>query len=156
MDSKNRSCLFCLKIGTHLILEVLIPNMDLDFWNSDLKIHFWANLGKKIQNCLFCLKIGIYGILEELVPNLELGFQNFDPKIYFWESLGQKSILCLFSFETLLLFLYIQLVSVLYYKIVFYLKFFTLKLLYILSLHFASGSGSTMGLYIYENTSINQ
>ena len=29
------------------ILEVLIPNLGLDFQNSDPKIHFWANLGQK-------------------------------------------------------------------------------------------------------------
>ena len=57
LGRKIKSCLFCLKIGEHGILEVLIPNPDLDFWNSDPKIHFWANLGPKIQSCLFCLKI---------------------------------------------------------------------------------------------------
>ena len=31
---------FWLQIGTHGILEVLSPNPDLDFWNSDPKIHF--------------------------------------------------------------------------------------------------------------------
>ena len=45
---KSKTCPFWLKIGTHGILEMLIPNPDLDFWNSDPKIHFWANLGPKI------------------------------------------------------------------------------------------------------------
>ena len=58
LGQKIKSCPFWLKIGTHGILEVLIPNPDLDFWNSDPKIHFWANLGPKIQSCPFCLKIG--------------------------------------------------------------------------------------------------
>ena len=64
LGQKIKSCPFWLKIGTHGILEVLIPNPDLDFWNSDPKIHFWANLGPKIQKCLFCLKIGTHGISD--------------------------------------------------------------------------------------------
>ena len=35
--------LFFLKIGTYGILEVLLPNPWLDFWNSNHKIHFLAN-----------------------------------------------------------------------------------------------------------------
>ena len=34
-------------------LEELIPNPELDFLNSDLKIHFWTNLGGKSIPCLF-------------------------------------------------------------------------------------------------------
>ena len=44
LDHKIKSCPFWLKIGTYGILKVLIPNPDLDFWNFDLKMHFWANL----------------------------------------------------------------------------------------------------------------
>ena len=58
LGRKIKSCPFWLKIGTHGILEALIPNPDLDFWNSDPKIHFWANLDWKSQNFLFCLKFG--------------------------------------------------------------------------------------------------
>ena len=53
-----KSCPFWLKIGAHSTLEVLILNPELDFWNSDCKIYFWAHLGPKIQICSFCLKIG--------------------------------------------------------------------------------------------------
>ena len=59
---KIKSCPSWLKIGTRGILEVLIPNPDLDFWNSNPKIYFWANLGPKIQSWSFCLKIGTCGI----------------------------------------------------------------------------------------------
>ena len=59
---KIQSCLFFLKIGTHGILEVLIPNPWLDFWNSNPKIHFLANLQWKSQNCCFASK------LTHLVP----------------------------------------------------------------------------------------
>ena len=96
LGQKIKSCPFWLKIGTHGILEVLIPNPDLDFWNSDPKIHFWANLGPKIQSCLFCLKIGAHSISRMLIPNQDLDFWNFDPKIHFWANLGPKSHICLF------------------------------------------------------------
>ena len=64
---KFQSCSFWLKIGTHNILEVPIPNPDLDFWNSDPKIHFWANLGQKSQSFLFCLETGMHGISRMLI-----------------------------------------------------------------------------------------
>ena len=48
LGQKTKSCPFWLKIGTYCILEVLIPNPGLDFWNSDPKTHFWENLGPKI------------------------------------------------------------------------------------------------------------
>ena len=74
LGRKLKSCQFWLKIGTHSILEVLIPNPDLDFRNSDPKIHFWANLCPKIQSCLFCLKIGANSISRMLIPNPDLDF----------------------------------------------------------------------------------
>ena len=46
---------------------MLIPNPDLDFWNSDPEIHFWANLGPKTQSCSFCMKIGTHGISKMLI-----------------------------------------------------------------------------------------
>ena len=39
LGRKIKCCPFWLKIGTHGISEVLIPSPDLDFWNSDPKIH---------------------------------------------------------------------------------------------------------------------
>ena len=44
LDQKIKNCPFCLKIGTHGLLDVLIPNRDSDFSNCDPKIYFWANL----------------------------------------------------------------------------------------------------------------
>ena len=96
LGRKIKSCPFWLKIGTHGILEVLIPNPDLDFWNSDPKIHFWANLGPKIQSCPFCLKIGAQSNSRMPIPNPDLDFWNSDPKIHFWANLGQKSQSCPF------------------------------------------------------------
>ena len=72
LGHKIKSCPFRLKIGTHGILEVLIPNPDLDFSNFDPKIHFWANLGPKSQSCPFCLKIGTHGISMILILILTL------------------------------------------------------------------------------------
>ena len=48
LDQKIQSCPFWLKTGTHGIMEVLIPNPDLNFSNPKPKIKFWANLGWKI------------------------------------------------------------------------------------------------------------
>ena len=82
---------------------------------------------------MFCLKIGTHCILDEMIPNPES-----DLKIHSWTSLSQKSIHCLFSFETLLLFLDVQLILVLYFR-----------LLYIPLLLFISSSESTKCLYFY-------
>ena len=60
---------------------MLIPNPDLDFKNFDPKIHFWANLGRKIQSCPFCPKIGTHITSRMLIPNPDLDFRNFDSKI---------------------------------------------------------------------------
>ena len=86
-----QSCPFWVKIGLHGILEVLIPNLDLDFWNSNPKIHFWANLNPKRQSCSFCLKIGTHGTSGILILIPTLVFWNSDPKIHFWANLDQKS-----------------------------------------------------------------
>ena len=91
LGRKVKSYPFLLKICTHCILEVLNPNADLDFWNSNPKIHFWTNLGPKIKKCSFCLKIGAHGISRTLIPNPDLDFWNCDPKTHFWANFGGKS-----------------------------------------------------------------
>ena len=83
LGKKIKSCPFWLKIGTHSILEVLIPNAHLDFWNSDPKIHFWANLGRKSQSCPFFLKTGTHSILVMLILIPTLVFWIADPKSIF-------------------------------------------------------------------------
>ena len=81
--------IFWLKSSIHCILEMLIPNPDLDFWNSNSKIYFWTNLGPKIQSCLFCLKIGTNGMSRMLIlipalfyefPTLNSFLGKFGPK----------------------------------------------------------------------------
>ena len=53
LGRKIQSCLFCLKIVTHGILKVLIPNPDLEFRNSEIpKFIFgqiWAKKVKVVQ-----------------------------------------------------------------------------------------------------------
>ena len=85
-----KSCPFWLKIGTHGILEVLIPNPDLDFWNSDPKNHFWANLGPKSQCCPFWLKIGTYGISRMLILIPTIVFWIVNPKSIFGQIWAEK------------------------------------------------------------------
>ena len=80
LERKIKSYPFWLKIGTQSILEVLIPNTHLGFWNSDPKIHFCANLGPKSQSCPFCLKIGTYGILRMRILIPRLAFWILKPK----------------------------------------------------------------------------
>ena len=90
LGRKIKSCPFWLKIGTHGILEVLIPNPDLDFWNSDPKIHFWANLGPKIQSCPFCLKIGTHDISRMLILIPTLVFWISNPNFFFGQIWAKK------------------------------------------------------------------
>ena len=73
---------------------MLIPNPDLDFWNFDPKIKFWANLTPNIQCSLFYLKIGTHSISRMLISN-----PGFDTKIHFWENLGPKSQSCPFCLK---------------------------------------------------------
>ena len=89
LGPKIQSCLFYLKIGTH-ISRMLIPNPDLDFWNFDPKIHFWANLGPKIQSCPFCLKIGTHGISRMLILIPILVFWISNPDFLFEQIWAQK------------------------------------------------------------------
>ena len=75
---RPRNCPFFLKTSTHCILEVLIWYPDLDFWNSDPEIHFWANLGRKSQSFPYWLKIGTQSILRILIfiPTLIFSISN--------------------------------------------------------------------------------
>ena len=77
LSRKIESSPFWLKIGSHGILEVLIPNPDLDFWNPNPKMHFWANLGRKSQSCPFSLKMITHGFSRMLL---------LIPTIIFWSS----------------------------------------------------------------------
>ena len=89
---KIQRCPFWLKIGTNGILEVLIPNPDLDFWNSNPKIHFLANFCRKSQSCPFCLKMYTHGIsrIPILIPTSIFWISNH--KSIFWGKYGPKKL----------------------------------------------------------------
>ena len=92
---KLKNVHFWLKISTHGILEMLIPNPDLDFWNSDPKIHFWANLSPKIQSYPFCLNIGTHGISRMLILIPALVFWVSNPNFLFGQILAKKvNVVC--------------------------------------------------------------
>ena len=78
LGRKIQNCSLWLKTGLHGILEVLIPNPDLNFWNSDPEINFWVNLGRKTKKFPFCLKIDTLGIWRILI---------FIPKLDVWISI---------------------------------------------------------------------
>ena len=67
-----------------------IPNPDLDFWNFDPKIGFWANLGRKSQSCPFFLKIGTHGILTMVILIPTSVFWISDPKSIFGQMWTKK------------------------------------------------------------------
>ena len=81
LDQKTQSYTFWPKIGSYGILEVLIPNRELDIWNSDPKIHFCANLSQKSQSCPFCLKIDTHDISSMLIFISTLVFWISNPKL---------------------------------------------------------------------------
>ena len=85
-----QSCLLCLKIGTQSISRMPIPNQDLDFWNFDPKVHFWANLGPKTIRCPFCLKIGAHGISRMLILIPTLVFWISNPNFLFGQIWAKK------------------------------------------------------------------
>ena len=65
-------------------------NLHLDFWNSDRKINFWANLGRKSQSCSFCLKICTHGISRMLILIPTLVFWISNPKSIFGQIWAKK------------------------------------------------------------------
>ena len=99
LGRKMKDCPFWLKIGTHGILVVLSLNPDLDFWNSDHKIHFWANLGPKIQSCPFCLKIVTHGILRMLILIPTLVFWISNPNFLFGQIWAKKVKVVCFNWK---------------------------------------------------------
>ena len=81
---------FLLKIDTNGIMEMLISNPDIDFWNSNPKIHFWANLGPNIQSSPFCLKIGTHSISRMLIIIPKLVFWISNPNFLFGQIWAKK------------------------------------------------------------------
>ena len=68
--------------------------LNLDFWNTDTKIHFWGYLGGKSRSCPFCLKTGTHGISRMLILIPTLVLWNSKPKSIFgqiWVIKSQSS-----------------------------------------------------------------
>ena len=80
LGQKSQSCSFCLDVGIHGILRMLILIWRFVFFNFELKLYFLPNLGQKSQFCPFCLKIGTLGILRMQVLITRLVFWTLEPK----------------------------------------------------------------------------
>ena len=65
-------------------------NLDLDFLDSDDKVHFWEKLGQKSQSCPFFLKIGTPGISKMLIIIPTLVFWLSNPKSIYGQSWDKK------------------------------------------------------------------
>ena len=74
LGRKIQSCPFWLKIGSHGISEVLIPNPD----SSRLQNSFLGKFGLRKSELSFCLKIGTHGISRMLVLILTLNFWIYE------------------------------------------------------------------------------
>ena len=79
---KLKSCTFSLKVGTHGILEVLIPNPDLDLETLTTKS--------------ISLKIGTHGISRMVSLILILVFWISNPNFLFGQILAKKFKVALF------------------------------------------------------------
>ena len=76
---------------TSSISRMLILNPDLEFWNFDTKIHFWANLGPKSQSCSFCQKIGTHGRYLKIMILLPISvFWISNPNFLFGQIWAKK------------------------------------------------------------------
>ena len=90
LGKKSQYCLFCLKIGTHVISRMLILIQTLVFWISNSKSIFGQIWAKKYQSCSFCLKICAHGILRMLILILTLVFWLSKPKSIFGQIYDEK------------------------------------------------------------------
>ena len=77
LGRKIQSCPFWLKIGWHGILEVLIPNPDLDFWNSDPKIYFLGKFVPKKSKLSVLSESWYTWYLEDANSYSKICFLNF-------------------------------------------------------------------------------
>ena len=91
LGRKIKSCPFWLKIGTLGILEVLIPNPELDFDTPTPKPIFAQIWAQKFKVVRFVWKLvhlvfqGCWFWIQTLI------FEIFDRKIHFWANFGPKT-----------------------------------------------------------------
>ena len=102
LGRKIKSCPFWLKIGTHGILEVLIPNLDLDFWHSDRKNQFLGKFGPKNSKLSILSESWCTWYLKN--PESRLRFLTFGPqKSIFRQIWAQKFKIFRFVWKLVLL-----------------------------------------------------
>ena len=114
LSQKIESCLFWLKNGIHGILEVLIPNSDLDFWNFDPKIYFgqiWAQKFKVVrfvwklvyivsQGCWFRIQTETFKISTPKSIFGQIWAQKFKVVRFVWKLVHIVSQGCWFRIQT--------------------------------------------------------
>ena len=89
----KQSKLFVFPKSTYTwYLEGANSYSNISFMNFQLKIQFWANLGKKFQICLFCLKMNTHGVWRMWILIPTLVFWISKPKSTFWQSYAQEAV----------------------------------------------------------------
>ena len=87
------------KNGAGGILVVLIPNLDLNFWNSNLKIQYLGKFGSKNSKLSVLPKNWHTWYLEDVDSYSNIRFQNLQPYIHFWANLCHKITSFLFCLK---------------------------------------------------------
>ena len=68
-----------MKIGTHGILEVQIPNLDLDIWIFNPKIHCFGKFGTKKSKLSSLAENWQTECLEDVDSHSDITFLSFEP-----------------------------------------------------------------------------
>ena len=105
LGRKSQNYPFCLKTGTHCILEKLIQIPYLEFRNLNPKIHFWENLGGKSFPCLFLFfetSLLFLDIQLAFVLYLEIALHS-SAAIYRWS----ENTNCLYFYFIVHIYIYI-------------------------------------------------
>ena len=76
LSRKIQSCSFWLKIGSHGILGVLIPNSDLDFWNCEPRNPFLGKFGPKKSKLSVLPENWHTWSLEDADSSSDISFMN--------------------------------------------------------------------------------
>ena len=87
------------KNGAGGILVVLIPNLDLNFWNSDPKIQYLGKFGPENSKLYVLPKNWRTWHLEDVDSYSNISFLNLQSYIHFWTNLGQKVKVVTFTWK---------------------------------------------------------
>ena len=91
LGRKIQSWLFWQKIDTDGILVVLIPNLDLNLWNSDPKIQYLGKFGQENSKFSVLPKNCTNGIWRILILISTLVFWIYNPKSILGQIWAKKS-----------------------------------------------------------------